>query len=304
MALGAKSEAEADANAAIRAARAAEVDVRATADAAEAEDTRAKAAKVHAPRPDTPPSDPISSLEEETIDVAKIPRDGQALFALMEARLALERCSLSDEANGKCTELVEGMEQSLRDALLLGRDLAKEARAQRAERSAARMSHDFSVKELERLRALMETNNDLQAKALEKYGKVLFPGADEPTTKQICRVLLERDRLNALIKEHSKTINAWRTLWSLSQSSKASKTRDAAKARAAREAAAATEPEKDFADTVAMATNSTKFWKNAQQMADQMTNMADMPDSAAKSLVGFNRVLDPKNKKASVTGQT
>lgn len=51
-------------------------------------------------------------------------------------------------------------------------------------------------------------------------------------TLSATRVRYEKDRLRALIKEHMKTLNAWRTLWSLSQTSRR-KAADARRARAA-----------------------------------------------------------------------
>ena len=248
---------------------------------------------------------------DDEMELSKVPKDGKALLSLLDEQVARERRPWSNKFVDHCAHLVEGMEASLRDALRQGQELAQEANVQKAQKSAARMSLDFGQKELERLKARVEEQAMLRAKALAKYGEMthLFVGADQQQTSQICRVLLERDRLTAKIKEVSKTITAFRTLWSMSQASKPSKVKDAAKAREARENAEKNAAMADadgasgmssaigamaglggdatqgsLSDTLSAATQSTQFWKNCDKMAESMSSATNLPPEAAKKM--------------------
>lgn len=183
-------------------------------------------------------------IEEEIVEApdevdVSFPKDEKALLSLVQQYLVPEKIPPSSPWVGRCAEIVEEMESSLREALRRGQELMQDAKSQKTQRSAARMSFDVKAKELERLKVQVEETEALQAKAMDKFGHLghLFNGADAAQTKQICRVMLERERIMAKIKEVNKIITTFRTLWNLSQASKPSRAKEAAKARAAREAA-------------------------------------------------------------------
>jgi hypothetical protein len=258
----------------------------------------------HVPESAQGPGPAVTGEEEMEEEPTSLPSNSKDLEKLVERSLQ-QKSGPSAQLLSVCSEAVTGIESELREALKMGQQLANEAKRQKAERAAARMARDFRQKELDRLTKFIQEAEALRKQALDKYGNVFQDNKDNALTRQLCRVMLERDRIMALIKQHSATVTVWRFLWSMSQRSRKPKAARHPAANAGTNPAVAVhegDSGPGMADALEHANKSTEFWRSATRTANQLADAANalqqpiVAKGPSGSIVGFGKVPLPAKR--------